>query len=86
MLKKFFSVFEHTFQLLTWLDNCIFGRSSGKYSRHIYSGEIGKLYKCTDCENTYYIVRRAAVFTCDVEFFASKEDGEAAIAAGDGAP
>ncbi len=93
MRRKFFSVFEPTFQMLAWLDNCILGRRtspywgnptkqgwSGKYSRHLYTGDVGKLHRCNDRDNTYYIVRRAAVFTCDVEFFASKEEGEAAVA------
>lgn len=49
----------------------------GEFHRELYPGAVGELMPRRDREGGYYIVRRAAVFTCDVRFFSSKEEGEA---------
>ncbi len=50
---------------------------SGKFLRDEYAAEVGALQPNPDKPGEYYLVKRAAVFTCDVQFFASKEEGEA---------
>jgi hypothetical protein len=39
--------------------------------------EVGALQPNPAKPGEYYIVRRTAVFTCDVQFFSSKEEGSA---------
>jgi hypothetical protein len=49
---------------------------SGKFFREEYAMEVGALQPNPAKPGEYYIVRRVAVFTCDVQFFSSKEEGD----------
>lgn len=51
---------------------------SGAFFRENYPGDVGTLQPCKDRTGSFYLVRRAGVFTCSVEFFANKAEGETA--------
>lgn len=50
---------------------------SGTFFRELYPGEVGTLQPCRDRAGVFYLVRRAGVFTCSVEFFEDRAAGEA---------
>lgn len=51
---------------------------SGVFPRELYYGDVGTLHPCEDRAGVFYLVRRAGVFTCSIEFFEDKAAGEAA--------
>ena len=52
---------------------------SGSFFREVYPGDVGTLQSCKDRAGSFYLIRRAGVFTCSVEFFEDKAVGDVAV-------